>query len=330
MFLVTGTFTLISKLIGGVASSTLGWATILLFGRVPQSKQRLLDLMAFAAVGWLVCLIALVSPAFQHLIVASVPHPGPVAVTWFGFAVLLGAVALPAAVGAATVLLANDRSPVAAAGHLLRGYPLTVVLLGTILFLAAWGIVRAVRSAQRGWQALHIPMMAKPDRYATVVDDLGAALADARLGLERTTAPPWFVVPPKVLALVGGLSAAGLVPDELISFTNDDLRVLVYPSDVALIGKTEHVARARSAIVRRLAFTDAYLTATKEAEQVEDKLRRLAEGNATTAVEFAEVDRTLEDLDVPFDDWLTLCRLRFQVEHEARARAAATLARRAS
>ena len=330
MFLVTGTFTLISKLIGGVATSTLGWATILLFGRVPQSKQRLLDLMALASVLWLVCLIALVSPAFEHLIVTSVPHPGFVAVTWFGFAVLLGAVALPAAVGAATVILADDKRPLAAAGHLLRGYPLTVVLLGTILFLAAWGIVRAIRSAQRGWQALHIPMMVKPDGYPTVVDDLGAALADARLDLERTTAPPWFVVPPKVLALVGGLSAAGLVPDELVAFKSEDLRILVYPSDVALIGKTEHVVRARSAIVGRLAFTDAYLTSAKEAEQVEDELRALALRNATTAADFATVDHELEAIDVGFDDWLTLYRLRLQVEHEARTRSAAALSRQAS
>ena len=329
MFLITGTITLFTRLIGGVASSTLGWATMLLFGRVPQSKQRLLDGMALGAVTWLLCLVALASPAFAHLIVTSVPQ-GFVSLTWFGFALLLGAVALPAAVGAATLLLSDEKRPLQALGYLLRGYPLTVVLLGVILFLGGWAIVRAVRSAQRGWQSLHIPMMVKPDRYGTVVDDVGAVLADAHLGLERTTAPPWFVVPPKLLALVGGLSAAGLVPDELVAFTSDDLRVLVYPSDVALIGKTEHVARARSAIVGRLAFTDAYLTATKESEQVEDELRRLAAANATTAQDFAAVDHELESLDVAFDDWLTLYRLRLQVEHEARARSAASLSRRAS
>jgi hypothetical protein len=330
MFLITGTITLFSRLIGGVASSTVGWATLLLFGRVPQSKQRLLNLMAFASVLWLLCLIAIISPAFEKLIVTSVPHPGFVAVTWFGFAVLLGAIFLPAFVGAATVILSNDRKPLAAAGHLLRGYPLTVVLLGTILFLAAWSVVRSIRSAQRGWQSLHIPMMVKPDRYEAVVEDIGAALADAGLGLERTTAPPWFVVPPKVLALVGGLSSAGLVPDELVAFKSDDLRVLVYLSDVALIGKTDQVARARSAIVGRLTFTDAYLTATKEAEQVEDALRRLAERNATSAADFADVDHKLESLDVDFGDWLTLYRLRLQVEHEGRASSASTLTRRAS
>ncbi len=330
MVFITGSITLFTRLIGGVASSTLGWATMLLFGRVPQSKQRLLDLMALCAVGWLLCLIALASPAFEHLIVASVPHPSGISLTWIGFVLLLGAVALPAGVGAATLLLSDEKRPLPALGHLLRGYPLTIVLLGVILFLGVWAIVRAVRSARRSWQSLHIPMMVKPDRYSTVADDLEAALAEAHLGLQRTTAPPWFVLPPKVLALVGGLSAAGLVPDELIAFTSDDLRVLVYPSDVALIGKTEQVARARSAIVGRLAFTDAYLTATKEAEQVEDELRKLAEANATSAQEFAEVDHTLEGLDVAFDDWLTLYRLRLQVEHEARVRSAATLARRAS
>jgi hypothetical protein len=227
-------------------------------------------------------------------------------------------------------LLADERRPLHALGHLVRGYPLTVVLLAVILVLAGWGIVRSIRSARRGWQSLHLPMMVKPDGYAAVVDDLGAALEEAGLELERTTAPPWFVVPPKVLALVGGLTTAGLVPDELVAFRSDDLRVLVYPSDVALIGRTEHVSRARTALVRRLAFTEAYLTATKEAEQVEDALRRLAERNASTAVEFADVDERLETIDVAFEDWETLFRLRLQVEHEARARGAASLARRAS
>ncbi len=330
MFLITGTITLLSRLVGGVASSTLGWATLLLFGRVPQSKQRLLDLMALCAVGWLVCVVALISPAFEHLIVSSVPRPGGLDLTWIGFVLFVGAIALPAGVGAATLLLADERRPLRALGHLLRGYPLTLVLLAVIAFLGAWGIARSIRSAQRGWQNLHLPMMVKGDGYDAVVDDLVAALDEAGLELERTTAPPWFVVPPKVLALVGGLTTVGLVPDELVSLRNDDLRILIYPSDVALIGRTESVTRARTAIVRRLAFTEAYLTATKEAEQVEDALRKLAERNASTASEFAEVDEKLERLDVAYADWETLFRLRLQVEHEARTRSAAALARHAS
>jgi hypothetical protein len=330
MVFVTGTITLLSKLVGGVASSTLGWATQLLFGRVPQAKKKLLDAMALAAVGWLLCVIALASPTFEHLVVSSVPRPGFVDLTLIGFVLLLGAIALPACVGAATLLLADERNPVRALGHLLRGYPLTIVLLGTILFLAAWGVVRAIRTARRGWTSLHIPMLVKPDRYDRVVEDLGDALAEAGLGVERTVAPAWFVVPPKLLALVGGLGAANLVPDRLTAFTSPSLRILVYPSDVALIGKTEAVALARTAIVQRLAFTDAYLTATKEAEQVEDELRQLARRNAATEIEFAEVDDALAALPVAFEDWLTLYRLRLQVEHEGRQRAAAALSRQAS
>ncbi len=330
MFIVTGTITLLSRLVGGVASSMLGWATLLLFGRVPQAKQRLLDLMALCAVGWLLCVVALLSPAFEHLIVVSVPDTGLIDLTWIGFALFLGAFALPLGVGAATVLLADERRPLHALGHLLRGYPLTVVLLAVIVFLAAWGIARSIRSARRGWTSLHLPMMVKRDGYPDVVDDVAAALEEAGLDVDRTTAPPWFVLPPKVLALVGGLTTVGLVPDELVSFQRDDLRILVYPSDVALIGRSEYVARARTALIRRMAFTKAYLTSSKEAEKVEDALRRLAERNASTAAEFAEVDDVLEGLEVAYEDWETLYRLRLQVEHEARSRSAAALARRAS
>jgi hypothetical protein len=329
MFLVTGAITLLSRLVGGVASSTLGWVTLLMFGRVPKAKQKLLDLMALCAVGWLLCMIALLSPGFEHLIVTSVPQTALIDLTWIGFALFLGAFVLPLGVGAATVLLADERRPLHALGHLLRGYPLTVVLLAVILLLAAWGIARSIRCARRGWTSLHLPMMVKRDGYPEVVDDLAAALAQAGLDLERTTAPPWFVIPPKVLALVGGLTGVGLVPDELVSLQRDDLRILVYPSDIALIGRADHVARARTALVRRLAFTKVYLTASKESEQVEDALRRLAERHASTAVEFAEVDDVLEGLDVAYEDWETLYRLRLQVQHEARS-GSAMLVRRAS
>jgi len=334
MVFVTGTITVLSRLIGGIASSTLGWATLLLFGRVPQARQRLLDLMAMSAVGWLLCVVALVSPAFAHLIVSSVPRPGFVDLSWFGILILLGAVGLPAAVGAMTSVLAGDRDrhdPLAALGHLLRGYPLTLVLVGTILFLAGWSIARAVRTARLGWQSLHLPMYVKPRGYERVVSDVATALRTQGLVVEQTVAPPWFVVPPKLLALVGGLTVEGLVPDELVAFVGDDLRILVYPSDVALIGKTEHVVRARSAIVRALAFTEAYLTATKESEQVEDRLRKLATSDGGgSRDDYAAIDGILDALEVPHDDWLTLYRLRLEVEHEARGRSAPVLERRAS
>jgi hypothetical protein len=124
-------------------------------------------------------------------------------------------------------------------------------------------------------------------------------------------------VPPRLLGLVGGAAVRSLIPDELVEFDADDLGVLVYPSDVAILGRQELVARARAAVSRRLAFADAYLTTAKESEQVEDRLSEIFRRPSVSAGDFKPIDALLTTLVVPYDDWETLYRLRLQVEHEA-------------
>jgi hypothetical protein len=332
MVLVSGTFTLLARLVGAVAGTTLGWAVILLFGRVPQARQRLLSFMALGAVAWLVCVGGVLLPLVNQLVVSAVPRPGFVGPGWIGWLLLAGAVLLPAAVGAATLALSPEgprEGPLARLAHVVRGYPLTAVLAGTIVFLAAWGIVRSLRSMRRGWVSLHIPMMVKPDRYEAVVGDIAAAVARAGLDLRRRPASPWFVVPPRLLAMVGGGGVGALVPDRLTGFEADGLGILVYPSDVAIIGRADQVARARTAIARCLAYADAYLTAAKESEQIEDRLRELWRRPFVGRLDFEPVDAMLSSLSVPYDEWETLLRLRFQVEHDALAAGRSPTARSA-
>jgi hypothetical protein len=319
MVLVSGTFTLLSRLIGAVAGKTLGWAVILLFGRVPQARQQLLSLMALASIAWLVAVIALLVPTANELVVAAVPRPGFVQRDWIGWLMVAGALLLPALVGVATVILSpSDEPPRRLDGGLkiIRGYVFTPVLGGTIVFLAAWGVVRAVRAMRRGWESVHIPMIVKPGAYEGVVDDVEEALRMAGLDLARHPASPWFVIPPRLLAMAGGEPVGALVPDELTGFETRDLGVLVYPSDVALIGRAELVARARSAVARCLPFADAYLTTAKESEQIEDRLRELSLRPFVQASDFQPIDAVLSRLVVPYDEWETLLRLRLQVEHE--------------
>ena len=194
--------------------------------------------------------------------------------------------------------------------------PTRAVLAATILFLAALRLVRKVRSLQRGWDSEHLAIIVKPGRYATVADDVESALRDAGLPVERKRPPRAVEIPPKLLALVAGSDQE--VPERLAAFDHDGLGILVYPSDIALLGPRESVARARSAIVRRLAFTDAYLTTAKESEQVEDRLAEISRKRVVSAADFQSIDETLRSLAVPYADWETLYRLRLQVENETR------------
>ena len=88
------------------------------------------------------------------------------------------------------------------------------------------------------------------------------------------------------MVAAGGGVARSLVPDELAEFSGDDLWVLLYPSDVALVGKKELVARARAAVAMRLAFAEVYMTSAKESEQIEDRLARLSGAHHVSPTDF--------------------------------------------
>ena len=126
-------------------------------------------------------------------------------------------------------------------------------------------------------------------------------------------------IPSKLLAAVGGESVRRLVPDRLFVLKNRGLEVTLHPSDISITGGREVVARARAAIAAEMPFTAAYLTTSKEGQQVEDVLRALAEGRAPGGA-LADVDRRLARLVIPHEEWEVLYRERLQVEREIAGR----------
>jgi hypothetical protein len=332
MVLVSGTFTFLARLAGAIASKTLGWAVIVLFGRVPADRQRLLSLIALGALLWLICVAALLVPAVARLVVAAVPRPGFVPTDVIGWLLIAGAVGLPAVVGAALAGLDADR----ASGSLLdrgtlvlRGYAFTPALAGVIVFLAAWTLLRTGRAMRRGWSSQEIPLIVKPGAYDAVTDDVGAALTGAGLQLTRRAAPRWFEVPPRLLAAAGGFADRGHIPRRFAAFKGDGIDILVYPSAVTFTGRADLVTPARAAVMRRQAFAEAYLTTTKQAEQAEDWLRQLFRRPFAQASDFEPVDALLATESLPPDDWDVLFRLRYQVEHEVLVARRPPLAREA-
>ena len=105
------------------------------------------------------------------------------------------------------------------------------------------------------------------------------------------------------------------------------VEVLVYPSDVAISGQKEDLARARAAIADRLTHAPAYLTMSEEAEKVEDRLEVVAGSDAPLAERLEAlkgIDSTLATLTIPFDEWETLYRERLQIERDILASALGT------
>ena len=129
--------------------------------------------------------------------------------------------------------------------------------------------------------------------------------------------------PSRLLALVGGESVRRLVPDELVMLKAPSLEVTIHPSDVAIVGAKESVARARAAVADRLTKTEAYLTVAEEAQKIEDELRELRSTDATDGGSHAAATGRLKDIDmrlaslvVPYEEWEVLYRQRLQVERD--------------
>jgi hypothetical protein len=327
MTILISAFGVAGRFAGDLLMTALGWASSLLFGRVPRTHQVFLVLMMALSFLWIVAVVALLVPTVASTLLATTPHPPFVDNQWFGFAVLLSVILLPLCVGAAGYLVpAEGERPggVIVLREVLRGYLLAPVISGLLIFLAGVGIARKVRSRRHGWSDVHVAIVVNPGGYDQLVTDVQKALDSADLPVTAADAPWVLTLPARILTRVSGSSVRKLRPDRLITLTSENLNVGVYPSDIAISGTSHDRTRARAAIVSRLATASAHMTTSKEAQEVEDRLGKLARqgdaagtssGSAARA-NFEAIDATLLDLAVPTDEWDILYRIRLQIERD--------------
>jgi len=321
MAIFTAIFAALGRTVGRVANMALGWASVLLFGRVPQEKQLVLTGVTLGSILWVAALLGVVFPSVGTFLLAFVPKPAVVPDAWIRLAMLAVAIVLPLLIGGATVYLLDPTARPKGRGlvvQVVRGYPYAAVLAVTLVFLGVVAIVRKVRSLVKRWEDEHIPMIVQPGAYDRVADDLERALDEGGLDPTRERAPRVLELPARLLGLVGGAGVRGLLPDRLVELKSDRLEILVYPSDVSLLGAKEPLARGRAALTTRLTHAEAYLTSSKEAQKVEDRINAISRQPTVTADDFRPIDDTLASLAVPAADWDTLYRERLQVENDRR------------
>lgn len=325
MALIASLFAVIGRFLGRVLTMALGWASILLFGRVPESKQLLLAIVSFGSLAWVIAILGSLIPDLGSFLLTAAPVPAFIAEGWVRLAMLVAALVLPLLIGVGGLLLMDARDRPSGKGlivQILRGYPYAAVLAVTLAFMALVAPVRKARSLARRWEDAHIPVVVKPGGYERVAMDLERALDDAGLAVSRTSAPRVLEAPSKLLGAVAGRGFGSLVPDRLVVLAGRGIEVLVYPSDVSISGRRQELARARAAIASRLTFTQAYLTSNRESQAIEDRLERVgrmagADGAGPVAaaeVELAAIDDELASLAVDYEEWEVLYRLRLQVE----------------
>jgi hypothetical protein len=321
--ILAGIAGLLGRFAGQMLNTTLGWATLLLFGKVPAKRQTLLLVIVFGSLIWIALVVGVLVPDVGAILVASVPLPDFIDESWVRLAMLGGAIVLPLLIGLAAVFVAEKRgrSLVDNAVAVLRGYPFALVLTLMLVLLALVGTWRKLRSLAHRWTDAHVPLIVKPGGYDTVLDDVISGLRRADLDVDAADAGVLLSGPPKLLDVIAGQGLGDLVPDRLMILRGRDLEVLVYPSDLAISGTREMVARARAALAARVSDAPAYLTTTAEAQHVEDwldEIRHAAPSKPASATLEAlrEIDKQLARLTVSYEEWDLLYRERLQVEHE--------------
>jgi hypothetical protein len=337
MTFIAGIIGLIGRFAGKLLTTTLGWASTLLFGRVPGNRQIVLALVTFGSVVWAVLVVGVVLPYVGAFLLAAVPAPGLISESWLRLAMLIGALVVPAVVGAATMfVLEPARRPKGSAiiGQVLRGYLLSAALAVTLVLLALVGIARFVHHLALRWSDAHVGIVVRPGGYGRVVADLERALDDAGLDVTAREAPAVLAVPGRLLGAVAGPAIRSLMPDRLTQLAGQGLEVGLYPSDIAISGDKLRVARARAAIASRLTGTAAWMTTSAEAQEIAGRLERLSGADApggqpggdggrapvaaraNAEAELAAVDAALATLDVSHEEWEVLYRQRLQVERD--------------
>jgi hypothetical protein len=310
-------FALVGRFVGRVLTTTLGWASVLLFGRVPQDRQVWLAVLTFGSLAWVALVIGVLLPDVGALLLAAFPLPDWVPEDLVRLAMLAGAILLPAVLGAVTLLLQDpEERPkgVDLVKQLARGYAFVPTLAVTIAILAVTGTIRKIDSLVHRRQDAHIALVVRPGRYDALVDTLEATLRAGELVTSRGAGPSVLTVPAKILAKVGGGGIGRLVPDRLVELRGPEVKVSIYPADLAISGSNDAVPKARALVTRDVPSRDAWFTTTKEAQKLEDELAALEQADpAVRAAQLPALDARLLDLEIDQETFEVLYRRRLQL-----------------
>jgi hypothetical protein len=304
-------FAFIGRQLGRVLTLAFNWATIVLFGRVPQDRQLYLSGMALTALVWPIVLAGIAFPSFATFMLGFFTVPDLVS-PWVRLAMLVLAVILPLANGALSARLPDEgKRPRgrALATTILRGYPNSLALFVVLVWMMVVAPLGQIRATFKRWEAAHVPIAVKPRGYDTVVRDLAGALDRAGIQVTRKRAHWAYELPGKVLAVLGGETVRALVPAELAELVGDGFEMTLHPMDLSLLGRKRTLSHARAAIVRELTYTEAYQTWSKEAEALEDRLIKAERGED----DLDAIGTELSELDFDFEEWEILYRLLLQV-----------------
>jgi len=313
--------------IGTILNTAFGWATIMLFGKVPRDRQLYVTLSAIGSVVWLIALLGVAFPAVAVFVLSFIKISNYVDKDWIRLGMLALAITLPALVGFDSLYtMPPARRPKGGRDKLrtiIHGYPYTLGLAVTVIMMCIFAPLMQVRNMLRRWTSVHIPMIVESPNYLAVVDSIQRTLERNGVKTGPTQSSLMLRLPTKFLALLAGGAVHGLVADNLTTLVSPELEIMLHPSDLVIRGKERDVARVHAIIVERLGFTKAYMTWDEEANNLEDRLSQIWREVVSGQIDAAAAQSRLDDIEqklrttpMPYDEWEVLLREKLLIEHE--------------
>ncbi len=308
------------------ASFLLGWATSLFFGQVPGNKGRVVSITALLSVAWVAVLVGMALPlgvgwVAERLGVVEHGFQLPAIAVW---AMLLGLVVTPPALAALAMLetVEGERSVGRWLQRVPASYPATGSLGLAVLQMVLVSPALAFDRVRRRRRLLQVPVVLHSSEST---DDLHRPVAEALRSLQvgefERRPLRWYMEWPLRTAGFAARHLLGhVVRGTPLVLGADDLEVIVYATNVGILGREEDAYRARAAIERELAFSRAFLTWSAESQGFEDALRRLWEardGDGRLRRQLDDLQQRIDAASLTSDEWNILFRLRLQLESSA-------------
>ena len=312
-------FALGSRFAGKVLDTALGWASTLLFGRVPADRQLpSSSAITFGSVIWIVLLIGDgSSPDIGTFLLLLVPPQESCPERSSVSAMLDAALLLPAVIGGLALWPSRARAHVPGRSPTIgRGYPLTAPCSPDARVPGRPR--RLAQGAGASSTAGPTPTYRSSSRPAPTTRS--PPTSTARPGPASTSNPGGAAAcPAGAVARRGGrrVGRARTRPDAPAHGT--ELDILIYRWTCSSRAHPK-MMRARAAMASRLTTTSAHITVTAEWQAIEDPESwagraggrpgpRTTDDRPTRRdARLDAIDRSAGDLEVPYEEWETLYR----------------------
>jgi hypothetical protein len=316
----------VARSAGKLLNTAFGWATVMIFGKVPEDRQIYLSVMAFGSVIWIAVALGVAFPSLGTFLLSFVPLPKWVSRSVVRLAMLAATILLPVVIGGVSLLLKDPEERPRGTGAkpkaVLKGYPFTLGLALTLVMMTAFAPILKLRTLARRWTSAHVPVLVESRDYEAVLGELEAALRGGGWETRREPASWMLRAPTKVLTTLSGGGVEDLVAERLTTLRGKQLAVTLHPADLVVEGKEADVAHVRARLAEQLAFSHAHLTWTKEGNEVEDRIHAVwdavqAGGGAHVLGRLRAIEEDLGRLEIQYEEWEVLFRAILLVERAA-------------